>query len=164
MNPAASRGYGLSHRSGSTVHDHHTPAAVPHHRFRPTPLSHRHRLRFADSDRQRRLRPPKPRSSNTRSPCRSHPGRTKPASRSSLNRRLCSEPRNQINHRRQIPIDRHQRRCELPPRFPPSRLFGRLPPCIPSRQWLAGVRKPLTITLNDSGRLVSGGQFVEFGP
>jgi hypothetical protein len=32
-----------------------------------------------------------------------------------------------------------------PPRFPPSRLFGRLPPCIPSRLRLAGIRKPLTI-------------------
>jgi len=31
------------------------------------------------------------------------------------------------------------------PRFPPSRLFGRLPPCIPSRLRLAGIRKPLTI-------------------
>jgi hypothetical protein len=29
-----------------------------------------------------------------------------------------------------------------PPRFPPSWLFGRLPPCIPSRRRLAGVRKP----------------------
>ena len=37
------------------------------------------------------------------------------------------------------------RRCELPPRFPPSRLFGRLPPCLPSRLRLAGIRKPLTI-------------------
>jgi hypothetical protein len=32
-----------------------------------------------------------------------------------------------------------------PPRFPPSRLFGRLPPCIPSRLRLAGIRKPLAI-------------------
>jgi hypothetical protein len=31
------------------------------------------------------------------------------------------------------------------PRFPPSRLFGRLPPCIPSRLRPAGIRKPLTI-------------------
>ena len=31
-----------------------------------------------------------------------------------------------------------------PPRFPPSRLFGRVPPCIPSRLRLAGIRKPLT--------------------
>jgi integrase len=27
-----------------------------------------------------------------------------------------------------FPIDRHQRRCELPPRFPPSRLSGRASP------------------------------------
>ena len=39
---------------------------------------------------------------------------------------------------------RHHRRCELAPRFPPSRLFGRLLPCIPSRVRLAGIRKPLT--------------------
>src|ERR1700758_3447929 len=32
-----------------------------------------------------------------------------------------------------------------PPRFPPSRPFGRLPPCLPSRLRLAGIRKPLTI-------------------
>src|SRR6202007_3050884 len=31
-----------------------------------------------------------------------------------------------------------------PPRFPPSRPFGRLPPCLPSRLRLAGIRKPLT--------------------
>src|SRR5207253_2724458 len=31
------------------------------------------------------------------------------------------------------------------PRFPPSRLFGRLPPCTPSRLRQAGIRKPLTI-------------------
>src|ERR1700758_2693608 len=30
-----------------------------------------------------------------------------------------------------------------PPRFPPSRLFGRLPPRLPSRLRLAGIRKPL---------------------
>src|SRR6202011_2991438 len=35
--------------------------------------------------------------------------------------------------------------AQTPSRFPPSRLFGRLPPCIPSRLRLAGVRKPLTI-------------------
>src|SRR5215831_7701299 len=36
------------------------------------------------------------------------------------------------------------RRSTHRPRFPPSRLFGRLPPCIPSRLRLAGIRKPLT--------------------
>ena len=60
---------------GSTVHDHHTPLAISHHRFRATLLSHRHRPRFADSDRQRRLRPANPAASNTRSPGRSRPGR-----------------------------------------------------------------------------------------
>src|SRR6202008_3229934 len=33
-----------------------------------------------------------------------------------------------------------------PPWFPPSRLFGRLPPYLPSRLRLAGIRKPLTKT------------------
>jgi hypothetical protein len=37
------------------------------------------------------------------------------------------------------------RRSTHGPRFPPSRLFGRLPPCSPSRRRLAGIRKPLTI-------------------
>src|SRR5215831_17049652 len=37
------------------------------------------------------------------------------------------------------------RRSTHGPRFPPLRLFGRLPPCIPSRLRLAGIRKPLTI-------------------
>src|ERR1700751_3539850 len=32
-----------------------------------------------------------------------------------------------------------------PPRFPPSRLFGRLPPRLPSRLRLAAIRTPLTI-------------------
>jgi hypothetical protein len=37
-------------------------------------------------------------------------------------------------------------RCKRPQwvERPPSRLFGRLPPCIPSRLRLAGIRKPLT--------------------
>ena len=39
---------------------------------------------------------------------------------------------------------RHHRRTQTTPRFPPSRLFGRLPPCIRSRLRTAGVRKPLT--------------------
>src|SRR6516164_8161147 len=37
-----------------------------------------------------------------------------------------------------------RRSTHADPRFPPSRLFGRLPPCIPSRLRLAGIRKPLT--------------------
>ena len=95
-------------------------------------------------DHHRRLRLAKPRASNTKSLWRSHPRRPRPASRRSLNPRRCLEPTNQIKHRRRIPIDRHHRRRELPPRFPPSRLFGRLPPCTPSRLGLAGIRKPLT--------------------
>src|SRR6516225_2517631 len=34
--------------------------------------------------------------------------------------------------------------AQTPPRFPPSRLFGRLPPSPSSRPCPAGVRKPLT--------------------
>src|SRR5947207_928508 len=44
-----------------------------------------------------------------------------------------------LNPHKLIPPPPH-----TPPRFPPSRLFGRLPPCIPSRLRMAGVRKPLT--------------------
>ena len=146
LNPAASRGIGPYHRSGSTAHDHHTAVATPHHRFCPRPpLSHRHWPPAADRNLQRRLRLAKPGTSNTRSLSRSDPGPPKPAFRWSLNPPPCLEPTNHIKHRRQIPIDRHQRRCKLPPRFPPSRLFGRLPPCTPSRPCLAGIRKPLTI-------------------
>src|SRR5436190_16535470 len=46
-----------------------------------------------------------------------------------------------LNPHKLIPPPPH-----TPPRFPPSRLFGRLPPCIPSLLRMAGVRKPLTIT------------------
>jgi hypothetical protein len=119
LNPAASRGCGRSHRSGLTAHDHHTPVAIPHHRFCPTPLSHRHWPPSADGNRQRHLRLAKPGASNTRSLCRSHPGRPKPAPRCSLNPCPCLEPTNQIKHRRQIPIDRHHRRRELPRGFLP---------------------------------------------
>jgi hypothetical protein len=108
-------------------------------------LSHRQRPRFADSDPRRHLRPTKPGAPNTRSPRRSHPRRPKPAPGSSLNRRPVRNPLIRSSSGGKFPIDRHQRRCELPPRFPPSRLFGRLPPCTPSRLCLAGVRKPLTI-------------------
>src|SRR5215469_1843961 len=46
----------------------------------------------------------------------------------------CLEPTNQINQRRQIPHRSTPASVRTPPRFPPSRLFGRLPPCGPSRQ------------------------------
>src|SRR5262249_39775120 len=38
--------------------------------------------------------------------------------------------------------------ARTPPRFPPPRLFGRLPPCTPSRMCLAGIRKPLTTAVD----------------
>jgi len=113
-------------------------------RSHPTSLSHRQRRRFADSNPRRHLRPTKPGAPNTRSPRRSHPGRPKPAHRSSLNRRPVPNPQIRSSSGGKFHIDRHQRRCELPPRFSPSRLFGRLPPCTPSRLCLAAVRKPLT--------------------
>jgi len=59
--------------------------------------------RFADSHPRRHLRRTKPGAPNTTSPRRSHPGRPKPAPGSSLNRRPCPEPANQIKQRRQIP-------------------------------------------------------------
>ena len=42
------------------------------------------------------------------------------------------EPTNQIKQRRQIPHRPTPASARTPPRFPPSRLFGRLPPCSPS--------------------------------
>ena len=92
-------------------------------------LSHRRRPRVADSDHQRRLQPAKPGASNTRSLWRSHPGRPKPAPRWSLNRPPVPNRQIRSSSGGKFPIDRHQPRCELSPRFPPSRLFGRLPVC-----------------------------------
>src|SRR5262249_31236311 len=47
-----------------------------------------------------------------------------------------------------------RRSAHAGPQFPPSRLFGPLPPCIPSRRRLAGIRKPLTIP--DLGETAGG--------
>jgi hypothetical protein len=102
------------------------------------------RTHFADIGPRRHLRPTKPGAANTRSPRRSHPGRPKPAPGWSLNRRPVRNPQIRSSSGGKFPIDRQQRRCELPPRFPPSRPFGRLPPCTPTRLCLAGIRKPLT--------------------
>ena len=112
----------------------------------PTSLSHRQRPRFADSDRQRRLRPAKPGALEYQitAPIASRAAKTGARARS-LNRRPCPEPTNQIKQRRQIPHRPTPASAPTPPRFPPSRLFGRLPPCTPSRLCLAGIRKPLTI-------------------
>ena len=116
-NPAASLGCGLSHRSGSTAHDHHTAVAIPRHRFRPTPPFHWQRPPFADSDRQLRLRPAKPGASSTRSLRRSHPRWPKPAPRRSLNRRPIRNRQIRSSSAGKFPIDRHQRRRELPRGF-----------------------------------------------
>ncbi len=146
-NPAARRGGGLSHRSGSTVHNHHTPVAIPHQRFPPTPLSHRHRPRFADGDRQRRLRPAKPAASNTRSPGRSRPGQPKPAPRWSLNRRPVRNRQIRSSSGGKFPIDRHQRLCELPRGFLPR---GFSDACL--RVPLSPVTGRHPKTLNESSR------------
>jgi len=86
----------------------------PFHRFRPTPPFHRQRPPFADSDRQRRLRPAKPGASSTRSLRRSHPRWPKPAPRRSLNRRPIRNRQIRSSSAGKFPIDRHQRRRELP--------------------------------------------------
>jgi hypothetical protein len=91
------------------------------YRFCPTSLSYRHRPRAVDGNRERRLRPAKSRASNTRSPCRSHPGRPIPAPRWSTQPPfLFGAPA--ANPHRSTPAS-----VRTPPRFPPSRLFGRLP-------------------------------------
>lgn len=120
-NPAASRGCGLSHRSGSTAHDHHTSAVIPHHRFHPMPLSHRHRPRFTNGDRQHRLSPAKPRASITRSSRRSYPRRPKPAPCWSVNPRPVRNSQIRSSGGGKFSIDRHQRRCQLPRGFLPRR-------------------------------------------
>src|SRR6516164_1747823 len=113
-NPAASRGCGPDRQSASTAYDHHTAVAIPLHRFRPTPPFHRQRPPFADSDRQLRLRPAKPGASSTRSLRRSHPRWPKPAPRRSLNRRPIRNRQIRSSSAGKFPIDRHQRRRELP--------------------------------------------------
>src|SRR6516162_795200 len=118
-NPAASLGCGLSHRSGSTAHDHHTAVAIPLHRFRPTPPFHWQRPPFADSDRQRPLRLAKPGASSARSLRRSHPRWPKPAPRRSLHRRPIRNRQIRSSSAAKFPIDRHQRRRELPRGFLP---------------------------------------------
>jgi hypothetical protein len=85
----------------------------PRHRFRPTPLSPWRRPRFADSDRQRRLRPAKPTASNTRSLCQSHPGQPKPALRWSLDRRPLRDRQIRCSSGSKFPIDRQRHPCEL---------------------------------------------------
>src|SRR4051794_30229431 len=56
---------------------------------------------------------------------------------------------------------RYHRRTQTAPRFPPSRLFGRLPPSIRSRLRTAGVRKPLTIPDLPSSPTERGGSTVK---
>src|SRR6516162_2970905 len=118
-NPAASLGCGLSHRSGATAHDHHTAVAIALHRYRPTPPFHCQRPPFADSDRQLRLRPAKPGASSTKSLRRSHPRWPNPAPRRSLNRRPIRNRPIRSSSAGKFPIDRHQRRRELPRGFLP---------------------------------------------
>src|SRR6516225_7189198 len=140
--PAASRGCGLSDRSGSTVHDHHIPVAIPQHHSHPTSLSHRQRPTF------RRQPPSAPPAADQTWSTKYHITAPVPSRAAKTSARLvaqpssCPEPANQIKQRRQIPHRPTPASVRTPPRFPPSRLFGRLPPCTPSRLCLAGVRKP----------------------
>ena len=142
-NLAASLGSGPSHRSGSTAHDHNAVAATPHHCAWSRPVSRRQRTRSAYRNRQRPLRPPKRRSLGATSSSRSRPGRPSQHRATGAAGALVRNPRSD-----QIPAPNPHRLipppATTPPRFPPLRLFGRLPPYARSRLCLAGVRKPLT--------------------
>jgi hypothetical protein len=77
--PGCQPRHGQPHRAGSTVHDLHTPVAIPQRRSHPRSLSHRQRPGFADGDPRHHLRPTKPAAPNARSPRRSHSGQPTPA-------------------------------------------------------------------------------------
>src|SRR5215472_10280578 len=142
-NPAASRDCGPFQQSPSTAHDPHAPAAIPHCRANFTPMSHRRRLPSANRNCQSRRRPPKRRSLTTRPLFRSCTRRPKPTPRGLLGRdpRSISKDRgiHRLNLHRPTPLP-----AQTPPRFPPLRLFGRLPVSGVTRCSEAGVRKPLT--------------------
>src|SRR6516162_10880634 len=101
--PAASRGCGLSDRSGSTVHDHHIPVAIPQHHSHPTSLSHRQRPTF------RRQPPSAPPAADQTWSTKYHITAPVPSRAAKTSARLvaqpssCPEPANQIKQRRQIP-------------------------------------------------------------
>jgi len=122
-----------------------TPFRHPHYRSRPTPRSHQRRPRSADSDRQHRLR---------QNQEHRIPDHWADRIRCGQNQRRAGHPTVVLSERQirssrggKFPIDRHQRRCELPPRFPPSRLFG-TPASVRPLTPVTG-RRPKT--LNESG-------------
>src|SRR5271169_5097749 len=146
-NPAASPGSGPSRQSGSTAHDQHAPVAIPHHRACPT---------AGISPAAAALCPPQssPRPSPTKTQVTPYeiaastaprPIKTSvaPLARSSF----LSATENLSQTLRLNPHRPTPPPAQNPPRFPPSRLFGRLPPRPPSRPCPAGVRKPLTIAV-----------------
>jgi len=131
-NPAASLGCGLSHRSGSTAHDHHTAVAIP-----LSPLPSDAAISPATATLRRQRPPAPPSAGKTRSieyqitaPIASAVAKTGTAPLAQPS--PYPEPSNQIKQRRQIPHRPTPASARTPPRFPPSRLFGRLPPCSPS--------------------------------
>ena len=90
-----------------------TPFRHPHYRSRPTPRSHQRRPRSADSDRQHRLR---------QNQEHRIPDHWADRIRCGQNQRRAGHPTVVLSERQirssrggKFPIDRHQRRCELPP-------------------------------------------------
>src|SRR5262249_30088559 len=130
--------------SGSTARDQYAPVAIPPHCTAPTPTSHRRRQRAVNGNPQRRLPPPKRRSlSATSVPVAPAVLKTSIAALAQPpfpfeNQKSDQTPALNLHSLTPPPV-------RTPPRFPPSRLFGRLPPCIPSRLRLAGIRNPLPI-------------------
>src|SRR6516164_1840613 len=144
-NPAASRDCGPFQQSASTAHDQHAPFVIPHHCTAATPTSHRQRPRSAHSNCQRRLPPPKTQIIQHRI--------TVPVAPTVLKTTLAAlalpsfpiESQKSDQTPAPNPHSLTPAPVRNPPRFPPSRLFGRLLPGLPSRPRLAGIRKPLTI-------------------
>src|SRR4029077_13995522 len=99
FDPAASRGCGRSHRSGSIAHDRHACVTILRRCTCPMPGSRRQRPRSADGTRQRRLPPPNRRSLGATSPFRPQPGRPTAPSQCSLARHPNPRSKNQIKTR-----------------------------------------------------------------
>src|SRR6516225_1312749 len=143
-NPAASRDCGPFQQSASTAHDQHATFVIPHHCTAATPTSHRQRPRSAHSNCQRRLPPPKTQIIQHRI--------TVPVAPTVLKTTLAAlalpsfpiESQKSDQTPAPNPHSLTPAPVRNPPRFPPSRLFRRLPLCLPSRPRLAGIRKPLT--------------------
>src|SRR5215472_6772353 len=144
-NPAASPASGPSPRSGSIAHEQHpvvtAPIALPVRRRYPAGNSHT--LPMAPSASTSTAKTPDP-SARRHEAHGTHANQNhrprypfKPAVPSESSQVAQNPALNP--HRPTLPP------AHTPPRFPPSRLFGRLPPCSPSRSdWQASE------TLNDS--------------